>query len=329
MDFKLVYGNHGRDPFHIMDTLLLIKLSLEALGHKADLEERMIPGKVNIMLECFTYDFVEAMKEIRKTPGTEFIIVATEFITGNSFNDFNSGDGESTRDSHYEVPEYWRKRFRTFLVAQEMTRAVWHLAESQVAPFKEATGRTGVFYLPHGYVDGFARVGHKPAQHKDIDAIFTGTLTNHRHTVIRELLKHGINAVATKPLNFVQREDLIARAKIGLNIKQTNSWQYPSNSRYHYHLSNDSLLLSEHTPVQCDLSPYIVEASLDGFVERCYEILASGNWSNEASLRRERFMAEIPMQSLMEALLEATYSKAVAELGKARTEIRNDEISGQ
>lgn len=310
MEFKLVYGNHGRDPFHIMDTLLLIKLSLEALGYKADLEERMIPGKVNILLECFTYDFVEAMKEVRKTPGTEFIIVATEFVTGKSFNDFNSGDAESTRDSHYDVPEYWRKRFRTFLVAQEMTRAIWHLAESQVAPFKEATGNASVFYLPHGYVDGFARVRHKPVQHKDIDAIFTGTLTNHRHNVIRELAKRGFNAVATKPLNFVQREDLIARAKIGLNIKQTDNWCYPSNSRYHYHLSNDSLLLSEHTPVQCDLSPYIIEAAPESFIERCCEILVDDQWANEALTRRERFMAEMPMPALMKHLLDATYSQA-------------------
>lgn len=310
MDFKLVYGNHGRDPFHIMDTLLLIKLSLEALGHKADLEERMIPGKVNIMLECFTYDFVEAMKEARKTPSTEFIIVATEFVTGKSFNNFNSGDSESARNSHYDVPEYWRKRFRTFLIAQEMTRAVWHLAESQLTPFMEATGNSNVFYLPHGYVDGFARVRHKLAQHKDIDAIFTGTLTDHRNTLIRDLAKRGINAVATKPLSFVLREDLIARAKIGLNIRQTDSWQHPSNSRYHYHLSNDSLLLSEQTPVSCDLSPYIVEVPQENFVERCCQILADGQWANEARIRREQFMDDMPMLVLMKRLLDTTYSQA-------------------
>ena len=41
MEFKLVYGNHGKDPFHIMDTLLLVKLALESLGYKADLEAQM------------------------------------------------------------------------------------------------------------------------------------------------------------------------------------------------------------------------------------------------------------------------------------------------
>ncbi len=309
MEFKLVYGNHGRDPFHIMDTLLLVKLSLESLGHKADLEERMIPGKTNILLECFTFDFIEAMKEVRQSPGTELIIIATEFITGETFNAFGGGD-EPARDSHYDMPHYWRKRYRTFMAVQQEARAVWHLAESQVSPFRQATGHERVFYLPHGYVDGFARVRHKPEQHKDIDAIFTGTLTRHRNELIAEFEQRGIRAVASKPLNFVQREDLIARAKIGINMKQTESWRYPSNSRFHYHLCNDSLLVSEYCPVSCDLSRYIVEAEPDSFVDRCCEVLSTHRWATEAIARRELFKAERPMPQLMEQLLTETYGKA-------------------
>lgn len=309
MEFKLVYGNHGKDPFHIMDTLLLVKLSLEALGHKADLEERMIPGKTNILLECFTFDFVEAMKEVRQTPDTELIIIATEFITGDTFNAFGGND-EPARDSHYEMPHYWRKRYRTFMAVQEQARAVWHLADSQVASFRQATRNERIYYLPHGYVEGFARIRHKPEQHKDIDAIFTGTLTRHRNELISEFARHGIKAVASKPLNFVQREDLVARSKIGINMKQTESWQYPSNSRFHYHLSNDSLLVSEHCPVTCDLSPYIVEAEPLHFVDRCHEILSSGEWAAEAVARRDRFKAECPMPELMDQLLTVTYGNA-------------------
>lgn len=309
MEFKLVYGNHGKDPFHIMDTLLLVKLGLESLGYKADLEAQMTPGKTNIMLECFTYDFVEAMKEVGKTPGTEFIIIATEFATGATFNEFKLED-EPALDSHYDIPQYWKKRFRTFLAAQEHARAIWHLADSQVEAFKAVTGNPRVLYLPHGYAEGFSRIRHKPEHHKDIDAIFTGTMTRHRATLIRALEKRGIRAVASKPLNFVQREDLVARAKIGLNIKQTENWLYPSNSRYHYHISNDSLLVSEKCVVQCDLSPYIVESETDGFVERCCELLSDGNWSREAEARKEKFIAEMPMPHLMEALLESTYRNA-------------------
>jgi hypothetical protein len=308
MEFKLVYGNHGKDPFHIMDTLLLILRSLESLGYKADLEERMTPGKTNILLECFTFDFVEAMKDVSKAAGTEFIIVGTEFLTGQTFNNFDTGE-ERTLDSHYDIPDYWRKRFRTFIAAQKQARAIWHLAESQVDAFKAATGHANVCYLPHGYVEGFARVRHKPEAHKDIDAIFTGTLTRHRSNLIHELKQRGINAIATKPLNFVQREDLIARAKIALNLKQTSTWLYPSNSRYHYHLSNDSLMVSEDCPVACDLSPYILTAPGDQFTDLCCEAIAAGNWLPQARMRKELFMSEQPMTRLMHDLLDKTYCR--------------------
>jgi hypothetical protein len=110
-------------------------------------------------------------------------------------------------------------------------------------------------------------------------------------------------------MNFVQREDLVARAKIGLNMKQTESWLYPSNSRYHYHLSNDSLLVSEHCAVPCDLSPYIIEADQGAFVQRCYDVISSGDWANEARERRERLMTEMPMPPLMASLLDATFNR--------------------
>lgn len=310
MQFKLVYGNHGKDPFHIMDTLLLVKLGLESLGHKADLEAQMTPGRTNILLECFNYDFVEAMKDVAATPGTEFIIIGTEFATGQTFNDFKeTGDDAGEADSHYDLPHYWKKRFRTFLLAQQRARAIWHLAEDQVEPFRRATQHEHVHYLPHGYVDGFARVRQKPAEHKDFDAIFTGTLTRYRHALVQQLEARGVRTLATKPLNFVQREDLVARARIGLNMRLNERWRYPSNSRYHFHLSNESLLVSEHCELKCDLSPYVVEAGPDDFVERCLEMLAGDRWQREARARTERFMAAMPMPRLMERLLDATYDK--------------------
>jgi len=312
MEFKLVYGNHGRNPFHIMDTLLLVRFSLEALGHKADLEEQIVPGKTNILIECFTAPFVESMREARQTADTDFIIIATEFLTGQTFNDFEATATPQVQTgqaaSHYDNADYWRERFQAFLGAQRETRAIWHLADSQVKPFQSATGHPKVGYLPHGYVDGFARVHHKADTHKDIDALFTGHLTEHRRKIIGDLQQLGINALATQPLNFPQREDLVARSKIALNLKQNPSWQYPSNSRFHYHLSNDSFLVSEHCPVACDLSPYIEEVSVEQLAAACRDIISAGNWQSRARQNKERFIAERPMARLMQDLLDASFS---------------------
>lgn len=311
MEFKLVYGNHGRNPFHIMDVLLLVRFSLEALGHKADLEEQIIPGKTNILIECFTAEYAAAMQETKQVTGTEYIIIATEFLTGQTFNDFHADSEQappSQISSHYDNDNYWRKRFGAFSSIQPEARALWHLGDNQVEPFRTATQHPRVHYLPHGYIEGFARVRHKAKEHKDIDAIFTGHLTDHRCQLITELKRQGINALATQPLNFPQREDLVARSKIALNLKQNASWRYPSNSRYHYHLSNGSFLVSEHCAEACDLSPYVKVAAAGQLAEICHDILAAGNWQSQARQHKERFMTERPMTRLMQDLLDTTYS---------------------
>ena len=310
MNFKLVYGNHGRNPFHIMDTLLLLRLSLEAAGHKADLSEQIVAGTTNIIVECFNAEHVQQLALAKRTQGTDLIIVATEFLTGHTFNNFEnkSRSKEHTTASHYSDNGYWSARFGAFMDAQLMARSIWHLSETQVDPFKTLVRHTNVQYLPHGYVEGFERVKHKRPEHKDIDAIFTGHLTDHRLGIIQKLQHHHINAVASQPLNFPQREDLVARSKIALNLKQSHDWKHPSNSRFHYHLSNSSLLLSEYCEISCDLTPYIEQASTDELFTTCRELLVENKWQSRAKFQTERFISECPMLPLMENLLDSTYS---------------------
>ncbi|MBW7862467.1 MAG: hypothetical protein H3C33_15365, partial [Rhodocyclaceae bacterium] len=255
-------------------------------------------------------------KEVHETPGTEFIIVATEFLTGETFNDFTSAHDPVRVDTYYGVPHYWKKRYRTFQLAQQRARAVWHLSQSQIEPYRLATGCPQIHYLPHGYVEGFARIRHKPDAHKDIDAVFTGALTHHRTQVVETLQARGLRVLATKPLNVAQREDLVARSKIALNIRQSSQWRYPSNSRYHYHLSNDSLLVSEHCAVACDLSRYVIESGEEDFVDRCCEAVTQQAWVSNARRRRELFMSEMPMGTLMGQLLEATYAEDAPHPGQ-------------
>ncbi|HRK37706.1 MAG TPA: hypothetical protein PK347_04890 [Burkholderiaceae bacterium] len=308
MEFKIVYGNHGKDPFHIMDTLLLIKYSLQEIGHKADIQEQMTPGKANILMEYFTYDFIEAMKEIKEVPGTQFILVATEFLTGDTFNDFQQTDAVIQPQSHYDWSHFWRKRYKTFTLAQKMSTAIWHLASNQVPIYQNMFSSSSVFYLPHGYTDAFGRVVQVPWAHKDIDAIFTGTLTPHRLKVVECLKQNGINALAVKAVNSVVREDLVGRSKIGINLKQNESWLYPSNSRFHYHLSNRSIMLTEHCPESCDLNAYVTNASENNFTELCMQMIGKGDLQNLADDSYIQFREEMPMRVLMKDLIEQTFA---------------------
>lgn len=309
MHFKLVYGNHGEHPIHTIDLLLLIKYSLESLGHVVDLEKLMTPGKTNILVEFFSYDFLEVYKDFHQTPNTEFIIVASEILTGSTFNKFRTFEEESS--DHYDNERYWKKRFTTFSKAIQLARAIWVLSDTQTKAYRQTFSETPAFYLPHGYVDQLEMVQHKPDEYKDIDVLFTGSKTAYRREVIDKIRALGLRAVFSPPnLRFPVREDTVARAKLAVNIRQNSEWPYPSNSRFHYHITNSSLLLSETCEESCDLSRYVSFCDSSDLPLECLNIIKTNNYQQKAAGILERFKAEMPMRPLMEALLDATYGAA-------------------
>ncbi len=312
MEFNLVYGNHGKNPVQVMDLLLMIRFGLESLGHQVAIERNMAPGKTNIVIECFTYDFIEVYKEFSKVPGTEYILVATECMTNGTFNQFGEvkpGPISRQPDSHYDDAYYWQKRYKTFLEALKYAKCVWHLSDVEMMTYRKSLGIDNVFYLPHGHVAELQRVVHKRLEHKDIDVLFTGTATPYRQKKFAEMAARGLHVRQVPPLGHPQREDLVARAKMAANIRQDENWRYPSNSRFHYHLTNASLLATERCAETCDLSKFVIESEPEDIVDVCENWVRSGDYQQEAVRRLERFREEMPMAPLMAALLDASYSR--------------------
>jgi hypothetical protein len=295
-----------------MDLLLMVRFGLESLGHQVAIERNMAPGKANIIIECFTYDFLEIYREFSEVPGTDYILIASECMTNGTFNQFGEakpGPIDRKPDSHYDDAYYWKKRHKTFLEALKRARCVWHLSDIEADIYRKSLGIDNVYYLPHGYAPEFQRVVHKRPEHKDIDVLFTGTPTPYRQKKFAEIAEKGLQVRHVPPLGHPQREDLVARAKLAVNIRQDENWVYPSNSRFHYHLNNASLLVTERCTASCDLSKFVVESAPEDIAEVCAEFVRKGNYQEEAQARLERFRAERPMGPLLEALLDESYSR--------------------
>lgn len=305
MRFNVVYGNHAHDGYHIGDTLRLIKYSLESVGHIASISKNMEAGVTNIIIENFTYDFIEAMKTLKLVPNTHFILLATEYISDTDrFNDFAwSGDQDI---SHYSNDALWTKRWKTFCLASEMSIAIWHLSESQVQAYQKQFVDIPVGYLPHGYLPELKRVPERKSLMKDIDVLFTGTITPYREIIIKQLQDRGLRVMVGKidtPDHV--REDWIGRSKVAINLKQNPNWLYPSNSRFFYHIINHSVLVTEKCEVGCDLDPYVIHANSDNFVETVLNVLDQ----DLNALADEKFLAlkrERPIEPLIKSLLEQT-----------------------
>lgn len=306
MKFNLVYGNHSNYGIHIADTLRLIKYGLQSIGHIVAISPMMKAGENNILVECFTYDFIVAMENLRKQPNTRFIILATEYISDNErFNYFPDSSIEDK--GHYTLDSLWQKRWKTFCLATKSCDAIWHLSENQVKRYQAYFKNIPVGYLPHGYLDELIRVRPVEQQLKDIDVLFTGTMTPYREAMIGGLTSSGLNVIhgaANTPEHL--REDWVGRSKLAINLRQNSNWSYPSNSRFFYHIVNSSLLLTEQCAESCDLDDYVLHVESSEFVERV-RCLLEQDTSKIAEKKLESFKIERPLAPLITELMAETF----------------------
>lgn len=290
MKFTLVYWNHWNFGIQIADTLRLIKLGLESAGHEVNIEREICTKSINIVIECFVQQHVYEMEEAA-SQGAKFIIIASEDIANGSFNYFKE---EGDDNSHYTQQIYWRMRYDNFIRVEPLSIAVWHLGKV-IDRYRKTLGHNRVFYFPHRYVDNYKTVRHRPDNKKDIDFLFTGTLTKYRETILDELSNKGFSVKYTKVLKApFHREELLSRAKVCLNLKQYAKWPYPSVSRYFYHAINDSLLVSEVCDYDSDLQPYVTTAGPeDDFVEFCIQQHEIGSYNERAYSTFQRLQEEM------------------------------------
>lgn len=303
MHFKLIYGHHWNFGLAVEDTLVMLKYTLENLGHRADIERDFCPGYINIVQECFSDDNVKEI-EACLSQGMQIIIIATEIITDGTFNNFwKDSNGDKPENSPYLDLKYWSGRYKNFLKIGKHALGVWHFFDGAVSSYKEALGHGRVWYLPHGYVPQLECVNHLPEKEKDIDFLFTGVISNYRQEILDRLRAEGFNVYNTHRLTPpFHRLDLLRRSKICLHMMHYPNWPYPSPTRYYYHMMNSSLLISEKTELECDIQKYIFTAE-DDFVAECLRLHKQGNYTENAKLKLDQFSKEMKMTDFVSTLL--------------------------
>ncbi len=331
---KLVFGNH-REPVAIVDFMTTLREGLAELGVRADYEPEPVPGCLNVVLEGFSKRFTEKVE--RLGADAHLVIVATEFITNDTFNDFafeprsvqsvvlgramsrldkarrlraeRRGEGERPRQSrwgsHYDKKRLWRKRFRNFLRLARFAEATWCLAPEQVESYRRATGSNRVHCFRFGFVEPQERLTHLPETEKDIDFLFTGSMTPYRRRILEALSHRGHRVLTVGPMTpSPMRADLVGRARVCLNLKQSPEWEHPSVNRFHYHLVRRSLLVTQPTRYDCDLSPYVSTAAGDGeLLDSLCEIHRAGDFNERGNAAAENYRKQTSLADRLEQLV--------------------------
>jgi hypothetical protein len=311
------YGNHGKNPNQIEDYFYFIRnLVKYALNRDMLMSSTPVPNAINILVEAFEEPHVRLLNKIKRAyPNTKFVCIATEFLTGETFNNFDLAQGpafsgrkvsslaerlipEKLReffwsklpafyiplrqtffslfriDSQYYRIRYWVRRCRYFKMLIPVFDHVWVVSPQQIDGYRDVVPASKFWHVPIlPYVDEAV----PPQRHtikKDVDVLFTGTVTDHRRKFIAELKRSGLNVV-TGPADWPEfiRKHYFSRSRLSIHIRQTPTWKYTSIMRLHTLLANDILAVSEKGESDTMHSQYTYETNPEDLVRTCVEML--------------------------------------------------------
>lgn len=283
----VVYGNHGPAPVQIDDHLEYL---VQAFGlHQTEIRLSETPeaGHPNILIEGFTSRDVDRVSSLAAT-GTRFVCIATEFLTGATFNDCYEEKrppaylrflprGRHKRN-YYQNKATWIERYTNFAAIAERCDAIWCLDEAQFAGYQAKFGKHArrlpiVALLPPDQVNS-----QRNCSSKDVDFLFTGTLTPHRTRILDELAARGLKVViGSSRWTSLMREHYVRRAKVCLDIRQSPDWKYSSCMRLHKLLCSHATIAVEQSSHPSLQESCIGSAPTTDFVDYALELHASAS----------------------------------------------------
>ena len=178
--------------------------------------------------------------------------------------------------------------------------AVWDYSRYNIEQLQRL-GIRDISHCPIGYSDGLQRIRH--AADKDIDVLFYGSVNARRLAILEALACAGMKIETLFGVYGEQRDALIARSKLVLNIHY-----YPAKIfeivRISWLLANAVCVVSEESPADSALEQVrdgIIQAPYESLVETCQAVIETGSWATVgqqgfecfSSHRQSTFLAPI------------------------------------
>lgn len=193
----------------------LLVFSLRALEHKAILQFNKIDNDAkNILIGFHLLD----IKYVSQLPKNSILINAEQFLGGTPWN---------------ENILQWIRSFE-----------VWDYSPQNIEFFK-AQGIENIKYLELGYQSELSRIETKAVQ--DIDVLFYGSINDRRAKILDALKSSGLNVHTSFGIYEKDRDDLIARSKLVLNLHYYDSEIFEV-VRVFYLLANSIPVVGEINP---------------------------------------------------------------------------------
>ena len=257
---------------------------LESLGHDACITRGSVdPSRMNVLINAHALKNPETVRAIVQSRAP-YVVVQTENLS--------LTDGVN----HALGEEHWR---RCFLPLIQGAHGIWDFSKENLDVLTQVGVPADV--LDWGYHPCLEEIRHKRT--RDIDLLWYGSVTPHRHELLTAMAKRGFQVHAVFDPVALYRNDLIARSRIVLALKQTPTQRTTPTGRILYLVNNRSMVAGE-----ASLEPYWLNEFWFGYptaelVDRLGELLLRDDLSALAEERYERLKTR-PMTAFLGPLVE-------------------------
>lgn len=280
---NILTGNHG-PAVHVEDIMEYFREGLAEQNLSVSYSQLNYLSKgINIILESSMGAFNSSIALARRrNPLSRLFVITSERLTPTGFNsanicDINPQDGlpsDKAGQWSYENPKYWKNRTQEFM---DMLPVVDGLILNSEDSFKEyqKLGKP-MYYLPLSHPKQRTHYEPNRTTAKDIDLLFTGTVTPYRESQIKKLESRGVSVwvLASGTPDYI-RKDYFRRTKISVGMNLSAEAELLSKYRAYYHLVHRIPHVFERAKLKTDLDPYINFAEPgDAFVEACIRLLS-------------------------------------------------------
>jgi len=239
-DDRRFHGLNGH-----LEVIETVRWGLEALGHQVTVAKNAVEaGAVNII---FGY---QALNETAvKTLPPDTIVYNLEQIA------------HAPPEAMPAIARYAAEHFR-----------IWDYSARNLAVWRALTPRQEPLVVPIGYAPILTRI---PKQEEDIDVLFYGMPSEARLSVFGEICASGLSAVYACGLYGRPRDELIARAKVVLNLNLYTGKIFEI-VRVSYLLANSKAVMANIYPdidVESDMRNAVLLTPAERITQSCVKLV--------------------------------------------------------
>jgi hypothetical protein len=178
---------------------------------------------------------------------------------------------------------------------------VWDYSARNIERLRPLAPR--LYHLPLGTVPEMTRIA--PAAEQDIDVLFYGAVNDRRRALLKAIADAGIGLKAVFGCYGAARDQLIARARLVLNLHK-HSAEVFEIPRVSYLLANRKAVVAEVSPtteIDADLVDAVAGVPYEALVDTCRRLLADDDARHALEERGFQRMAARQETDYLRALL--------------------------